>query len=222
MTTLDGHSNHRFPFFLPDSRQFLFQAVGTPEAAGIYLGELDSPETWLLTTATTPGVYLASGWLVWVRSGALMAQRLDLERKALTGDPVILADSAAGVSVSTTGLVAYRSGEINGRQLAWFDRMGKALGIVGEPGALSSPELSPDGRRIAIDRAIQGNRDVWLIDSARGPSRASRSMRCRRVSPLGAGRLAHRVRVHSDGIVGHLAQALERYGYGGTVARNAQ
>ena len=83
VTTLDGHSNHRFPFFLPDSRQFLFQAVGTPEAAGIYLGELDSPETWRLTTATTPGVYLASGWLVWVRSGALVAQRLDLERKAL-------------------------------------------------------------------------------------------------------------------------------------------
>jgi Tol biopolymer transport system component len=97
-----------------------------------------------------------------------VAQRLDLERKALTGDPVILADSAAGVSVSTTGLVAYRSGEINGRQLAWFDRMGKALGTVGESGALSSPELSPDGRRIAIDRAIQGNRDVWLMDVARG------------------------------------------------------
>ena len=31
-----------------------------------------------------------------------------------------------------------------------------------------SPELSPDGRRIAIDRVIQGNRDVWLLDLARG------------------------------------------------------
>jgi len=168
VTRLDRQTNHRFPFFLPDGRQFLFHAAGSPEAAGIYLGGLDSAETWRLTAAdATPGVYL-SGWLVWFRSGALVAQRLDLERKALTGEPVTLADSAGGVSVSATGLVAYRSGEGYRRQLAWFDRMGKALGLVGESGSLLSPELSPDGRRIAIDRAIQGNRDVWLMDLARG------------------------------------------------------
>jgi Tol biopolymer transport system component len=168
VTRLDRQTNHRFPFFLPDGRQFLFHAAGPPEAAGIYLGGLDSAETWRLTAAdAAPGVYL-SGWLVWLRSGALVAQRLDLERKALTGEPVTLADSAGGVSVSTTGLVAYRSGEGYRRQLVWFDRMGKALGLVGESGSLLSPELSPDGRRIAIDRVIQGNRDVWLMDLARG------------------------------------------------------
>ena len=32
---------HRAPQFLPDGRQFLFYAAGTPEAAGIYLGALD-------------------------------------------------------------------------------------------------------------------------------------------------------------------------------------
>ena len=61
VTKLDRQSNHRFPFFLPDGRQFLFQAVGTPETAGIYLGSLDSAETWRLTTADTAGVYLVFG-----------------------------------------------------------------------------------------------------------------------------------------------------------------
>jgi Tol biopolymer transport system component len=54
--------------------------------------------------------------------------------------------------------------------LTWFDRTGKALGVAGALDAdqANAPELSPDGRRVAIDRVIQGNRDVWLMDLARG------------------------------------------------------
>ena len=95
VTKLDRQTSHRFPTFLPDGRQFLFYAQGTPETRGIYLGSLDSAETTRLTAADTAGVYLPSGWLLWVRAGTLVAQRLDLERKALTGDPVTLADPVA-------------------------------------------------------------------------------------------------------------------------------
>src|SRR5713226_3628445 len=45
-----------------------------------YLGSLDSAATRRLTPADTAGVYLSSGWLLWVRSGTLVAQRLDLGR----------------------------------------------------------------------------------------------------------------------------------------------
>ena len=104
-----------------------------------------------------------------------MAQRLDLQQKSLTGDPITVADpvaagntSAGGASVSAAGLVAYRAGGASLRQLTWFDRTGKAVGVVGEPDAnMFSPALSPDGRRVAIDRTVQGNRDVWLMDLAR-------------------------------------------------------
>ncbi len=100
VTTLDRQASHRFPFFLPDGRQFLFFARGTPETAGIYLGSLDSADTKRLTPADTAGVYLPGsegmeGWLAWVRDGTLVAQRLDLEQKALTGDPVTVADPVA-------------------------------------------------------------------------------------------------------------------------------
>ncbi len=183
VTQLDRQNSHRFPFFLPDGRQFLFLAQGTPETAGIYLGSLDSAETQRLTAADTAGVYLSlgdggmAGWLLWVRAGTLVAQRLDLEGKALTGDPVTLADPVAfdagfgsvAVSVSASGLVAYRAGGANRRQLAWFDRSGKALGTMGAPdeNGLIAPSVSPDGRRVAVFRTVQGNTDIWLLDGTR-------------------------------------------------------
>lgn len=176
VTTLDRQPSHRHPFFLPDGRQFLFYAQGTAETSGIYLGSLDSGDTTRLTAAETRGLYLPSGWLLWVRARALVAQRLDLQQKALTGDPITLADPvatdgrlAAAASVSAAGLVAYRAGGASPRQLTWFDRTGKAVGVAGEPDAngVNAPELSPDGRRVAIDRTVQANRDVWLMDLVR-------------------------------------------------------
>ena len=135
VTTLAGHTSHRFPLFLPDGRHFLFYAQGTPDSAGIDLGTLDAPDTHRLTAADTPGVFLPSvrrmgpgsaeartasegGWLLWVRAGTLVAERVDVARAALTCDPVTLADpvavdatiNAAAVSVSASGLVAYRTG----------------------------------------------------------------------------------------------------------------
>jgi serine/threonine protein kinase len=192
VTKLDRQVSHRFPFFLPDGRQFLFSAGATPETAGtdtggVYLGSLDSAETHRLMPADTVRVaYLPPGWLLWVRGGTLVARRLDLERKALTDDPITLADpvtvdpfyafdgsneaGAGALSVSATGVVAYRArGAAAKRQLAWFDRSGKTLGVLGaaDESNLVGPGLSPDGRRVAVQRTVQGNVDIWILDGAR-------------------------------------------------------
>jgi Tol biopolymer transport system component len=65
--------------------------------------------------------------------------------------------------------VAYRAGGANRRQLAWFDRSGKTLGTLGAPdeNGLTSPSVSPDGRRVAVSRTVQGNTDIWLLDGTR-------------------------------------------------------
>ncbi len=112
-----------------------------------------------------------------MQAGTLLAQRLDLEQRALVGNPVTVADpvgvdgftGAVAVSVSATGLVAYRAGGASRRQLTWFDRSGKALGVVGAPDEndLLAPRLSPDGRRVAAHRTVQGNVDIWLLDADR-------------------------------------------------------
>jgi dipeptidyl aminopeptidase/acylaminoacyl peptidase len=116
------------------------------------------------------------GWLFWVRAGTLVAQRLDFAKLVLSGDPVHVADLvgnidgsfASAVSVSATGLLAYRSGTVGRRQLTWFDRSGKALGTMGAPEiSLRAPRLSPDGRRVAVYRTLQGNANIWLLDAVR-------------------------------------------------------
>jgi Tol biopolymer transport system component len=178
VTQLDRQRRHAFPFFLPDGRHFLFLAPGHTDASGIYLGSLDSPDAHRLTYGENAGAYLSTGWLLWVRAGtrSLVAQRLDLERMALTGVPVTLADpvavhdlDATSLSVSAAGLVAYRTGGANRRQLAWFDRAGRALGPLGAPddNDLNAPRVSPDGHRAAVHRTVQGNADIWLLDGTR-------------------------------------------------------
>jgi hypothetical protein len=97
VTTLDRQASHRWPVFLPDGRHFLFfAALGSPDTTGIYLGALDAGATTRLMPAETRGVYLAGreGWLLWVRAGTLVAQRMDQALQALTGDPVTLSRRA--------------------------------------------------------------------------------------------------------------------------------
>jgi Tol biopolymer transport system component len=184
---------HRYPQFLPGGRQFLFYAGGPPETRGIYLGSLDAPETRRLTAADTAGLYAPprpgdaeafdeTGWLFFVRQGTLVARRFDPAREELTDDPVTVADAVGfdtavnrgAFSVSGTGVVTYRAGAAAGflsgsRQLTWFDRSGKALGTLGPPDEnnLLFPRLSPDGRRVAVNRTVQGNGDIWLLDGVR-------------------------------------------------------
>jgi Tol biopolymer transport system component len=181
ITRLDPprQGGHFFPHFLPDSRHLLFFAQGADQ--GVYLASLDSAETRRLIVADTQAVYAAPGHLFFMRRGTLFAQRFDDSRRDVAGDPVPVADSVAldpdynigGFSVSETGMLAYRTaGGANLRRLAWLDRSGKEVGMLGTPDddSLIDPELSPDGRRLAVERTVQGNKDVWLIDTARGAS----------------------------------------------------
>jgi len=171
VTTLaPGQNAHRGPHFLPDGRRFLFYATGTPETAGIYLGHIDGTAPVRLTADNSDGgVFHPAGWLLWVRAGTLTAQPLDLAQGVLTGVPIALADNVMGrPSVSSSGLIAYRTGSAAGRQLTWVDRTGTELGTLGEPDStMLRPRLSPDGRRVAVTRLVQGNIDIWLLDGTR-------------------------------------------------------
>jgi hypothetical protein len=85
-----GQIIHRAPRFLPGGRKFLFIANGTEQA--IWLGSLDgtAPRRLIAVTAGTEseGEYLAPGWMVRVRQGALVAQRFDAVSGQLSGDPM--------------------------------------------------------------------------------------------------------------------------------------
>jgi Tol biopolymer transport system component len=156
---------HQLPSFLPDGRRFLFHATGEPEVSGIYLGSLDSQESKRLTAADGPGAFVAPDHLLFIRQGDLIARRLDVARGELIGDPVTVQTSIGAFSVSA-GMLAYRSGSTGATAMTWFDRAGKVVSQTEE--ALNGPELSPDDSRVTGDRTVQGNRDVWIKDLARG------------------------------------------------------
>jgi Tol biopolymer transport system component len=189
LTALDQQNSHRFPFFLPDGRRFLFLATGGPETSGLYIGSLDSGTATKLTGAAftsedSAALYVTSarsaesgdpaGWLLWSREGALVAQRLDLEQQALVGDRVTVAESvhSLGVSaclcsVSQAGAIAYRIGEESERQLTFFDRTGRAQGTIGAPGILVAPRVSPvNPRRVAVSRGSVQRADLWVVDDS--------------------------------------------------------
>jgi Tol biopolymer transport system component len=56
------------------------------------------------------------------------------------------------------------------RQLTVFDRQGKALGTIGQPGLFGAMRISPDGRRLAVVRVDPqtANTDIWVLDIATG------------------------------------------------------
>lgn len=131
--------------------------------------------------ADTVGGAISQGHLLFVRGGTLFAQRLDLARLELSGTlfPVAQAIAlqpvggslVAPISASDTGHIVYRSGPASQRQrFVWFDRSGKEVGSVGnaDSGTPLSPAISADGRRVAFHRGVDGNTDVWLLDTERG------------------------------------------------------
>jgi len=177
---------HVLPSFLPDGNHFLYlRASSNRENSGVYVGALNvRPEEQdsnrLLETTSGP-VYVPSsdsgvGQILFLRQGTLMAQPFDGDRMKLLGDPVRVAAQVGSFidygffSASNNGVLAYRSSAGQNYQLTWFDRQGKIVGTVAEPGAYNSMALSPNEKFLAVSRTnpeSTANWDVWLLDLVR-------------------------------------------------------
>jgi Tol biopolymer transport system component len=168
-------TGHIAPQFLPDGRHFLYYATGDPKVKGIYVGEIGKVGSRRLLDADTSAVYASSGHLFFVRQGTLFAQNINLDRLEVSGNAHPVAEGLifsgeggiAPLSASALGTIAYRAGSSRGkRQFIWFDRSGRRIGTVGNPES-SDPayaSISPDYRRLALQRTSSGNPDIWLLD----------------------------------------------------------
>jgi serine/threonine protein kinase len=174
-----GNRADLHPFLLPDGRHFLFVRGSRQDSLlGIYVGSLGSKEIRRLLPDFSRVVYVPPGYLLFVRSGDLVAQRFDANRLQLEGEPAPVAESIAQTdfggfifSTSNSGVLAYRATDPDSR-LVWFDRAGHALGTVGEPSDYAHVDLSPDDGRVAVERIEHpsGTHDVWILDVQRGTS----------------------------------------------------
>jgi serine/threonine protein kinase len=183
-TRLDeaGHEEaHLNPWFLPDGRHFLFEAVGPvgpTHNATVRIGSLDSQETKTLFTADSNAIY-SQGFLLYVRDEGLMAQPFDPRKLATTGAAVQIADRVlpfaghAPFSASENGTLAYLGGgDAPPYELVWFGRTGDRLsalaGVLAEIFPSYPLQFSPDRSTIALASREQKNADIWLYDTARG------------------------------------------------------
>jgi Tol biopolymer transport system component len=165
-----------WPWFLPDGRRFLYLRLRNNFERTLMLSAPgQSPRA--IAPLQSRAEYIAPGYLVFARDGALLAQRFDPAAGRLTGPPFSVAPEVgyflstawAAFGTSSQGTIAYQSHD-SVRRLAWFDRAGRPLGFAGAPGKYLGLALSPDGKRLAFARALRGigTYDVWLLDLDRG------------------------------------------------------
>ena len=171
--------SHRWPFFLPDGKHFLYIAIAhdASKAANdaIYYASLDGRENRLLLRSQSNAIY-ADGYLLFASGDQLMAQPFDPASGKLSGEAQSLAKGVVNdsttwhmdSSASDNGLLAFGSGGIGDLQLIWTDRTGKQLSVASDKLAnLQYATLSPQGDRVAL-QIDTGINDIWVVDLARG------------------------------------------------------
>jgi Tol biopolymer transport system component len=180
VTVLDPaheESAHLNPLFLPDGRHFLFVTSGR-DTSGTYVASLDSPERKRVSLEGSKLGFSSPDFLFFLRDRTLMAQRLDLKRLDLAGEPIRVAEGVdrlgygATFAVSASGTLVYWTGDRTITQPTWFQRDGTAVGTLGPPAAYMNVALSFDGRQAAIDR-FDLTPGIWLLDRARGTTTRS-------------------------------------------------
>jgi eukaryotic-like serine/threonine-protein kinase len=175
----NNETTHRWPWFFPDGRHFLFLAGSTftpreSSTNSIRLGSIDSNKTKLLLRSHYQATY-ASGYLLFLRQSSLMAQPFDEKHFELTGEAAPIAEQVredtsiarAWFASSANGQLLYAEGAAKERQLVWFDRSGVRVGSVPGEDAYGGVALSPDGKKLAYYLDATGF-DVSIFDMTRG------------------------------------------------------
>jgi len=178
VTTLDNvmYSSHRWPWFLPDGKHFLYVAVKhnapTSPDTGVFFASIDGKENRLILHSLSSAIY-ASGHLLFQRENSLVARAFDPSSGKFAGEFETLSENVqfdAGLwrmnlSASDDGMLAYASGTSSGTEiLTWYDRTGKKMGTVGEQGDFFDLDLSPDEKQLATTELNTATATIWVHD----------------------------------------------------------
>ena len=187
LTKLDteiGQTSHRWPSMLPDGKHILYYGRGgLPEVQGIYGTSVDSTQPKLIMASGVSGTFArvdSDEYLLFVRESTLMGQRFDPDRLELSGAAVPMVEdllsfpgevgpTAYAAVSAAAGNLAYRTGDQQTTKLVWYDRSGKDLETITEPGGYHELVLSKDNSKVLFGRNDgRGPQDVFLQDLSRG------------------------------------------------------
>jgi Tol biopolymer transport system component len=181
VTTLDGvHTTNRWPILLPDGKHFIYFATNHSDprpstSNGIYFASLDGRENRFVTPGESNATF-ASGHLLWVLNGDLLAQSFDPSTGRTSGEPMAVAQGV-GINFSTwrssfdasdNGVLVYQPGVTTGTTtLQILNRQGKLEGTVSEASRVLDFRISPDGHKAAV---LTGDAlpNIWIVDLDKG------------------------------------------------------
>jgi len=170
---------HMWPQFLPDGKHFLYLAatdsIQQDPDYQLKAGSVDSDESVTIITINSLVRYADPGYLIFMRDKILMAQKFDPADLKLTGEPQPITDKvgsvnfvgAANFSVSHEGTLIMSTSDKTARsELKWFDRSGRELATIGEPGRYGNVAISPTGTQIAytVEDDKNSKFDIWIHD----------------------------------------------------------
>jgi serine/threonine-protein kinase len=182
LTTLEETDiSHRWPQWLPGGKSVLFTSIQDGadnfESANLEVVNVETGERKLLHRGGYHGRYVGTGHILYMHEGTLFALPFDVKRIESTGSQMpVLEDLEATVvqggaqfDVSRNGVLVYASASQQGDPfpVVWVDRNGRSEPLWSEPGLYGSPELSPDGRKLALSIMRGNNLDVWVYDLER-------------------------------------------------------
>ncbi len=117
--------------------------------------------------------YHDSGYLLFARNGNIWATPFDLDSLSVGADPVPIVKGvsmsaiweSANYSVSESGAIVYLEGRDESRGVpAWVDLEGKITPTPMPEQLYGISEVSPDGKKIAIQVAAEKD-DIWIYDT---------------------------------------------------------
>lgn len=166
------------PQFLPDGEHFVYLSQSAvAENTGVFVADVNgtTPPRMLIDASTT-AIFAPPGFLLYVYSGDLYAQPLDMGKLEKSGTPVLLAKNveysqrfgSTGYSVSNDGTLIFHTFSNESRS--------KIVAVAPDGGEIiqdfdgTNLDLSPDEGRIALQRLDASTRtsDIWIQDLKRG------------------------------------------------------
>ncbi len=168
------------PRLLPDGDSVLFSVTSTQgwDDAQIVAQSISTGERTLLVEGGSDARYLSTGHLIYALGDGLFALNFDADSLTVSGGPVPLIQGVmrapnaqtgvANYDVSEDGTLVYVAGSVAAveRTLVWVDREGREEPIGAPARSYTSPRISPDGTKVALNPRDEEN-DIWIWDLAR-------------------------------------------------------
>jgi serine/threonine-protein kinase len=178
LTQLDASRDevfHTDPIVLPGGRTVLFSCLTRTQGADRIeaIPVAGGPRSVVVERATTP-VWSPTGHLLFGRDGAVWAMPFDPAASAVRGSAVMVIPSGVvgnvrwgslGFQLSANGTLLFVPKGLDNKRFVSVARDGSELPLGLPLGSYGNPRVSPDGRRVAVER--EGS-VVDSVDLARG------------------------------------------------------